>query len=135
MVGERNLMALATVGLAANSGCLAIVVAEQAAKPGLTSDASMYGLAGIRRRMVTLAGRAIVQSLVWPEFVVIGGVGRCDVVELSQAQAEEVIESFPLHVGDPGLDEAVGDGRRDRCEYGSVGWYVLGETKTFRLPR
>ncbi len=46
----------------------------------------------------------------WPELVAIPSVGLHDVVQLPEAEAEEVIETLMLEAPGPRLAETIGDG-------------------------
>jgi hypothetical protein len=53
--------------------------------------------------MVTGGERHVAQALMGPEFVVVEAVGLDDMVQLPQAEAEEVVQTLGLEVGDPRL--------------------------------
>ena len=78
------------------SGCLALIVPEQPAQPLATTYAP-GGTAGLHgRRISRHADRPVAQTLMRPELVVIHAVRLHDVIQLPQAEAEEVVQALPL---------------------------------------
>ncbi len=102
------------------SGCLTRVMAEQASQPCLASDRAGITIVGVRRWAVSGAEWHVPQTLVRPECVVVDAVGLDDVVELAQAEAEEVVQTLPFAAADPGLGEAVSDGCHERRSDGAA---------------
>ena len=113
MIDEQNLSAsLMPLG----SGCLTIVVTQQPTQPRATADSTDI-VVTVTRQDITSPSWNVSQALVRPEFVVVVRVSLSDVVKLPQAEAEEVVQTLPLEVADPGFRVAIRDGSGDGREH------------------
>lgn len=65
------------------------------------------------------------QPPMWAQCVVIGGQGCFDVVELGEAEADKVVQTFPLMGFDPRFRERIRAGRLERYS---------GTSHAFRFP-
>jgi len=93
-----------------------IVVAQQPTQPCATTDSTDIVIA-VGRQNITGTRWNVPKTLVRPEVVVVVRVSLDDLVKLPQAEAEEVVQTLPLEVADPGFRVAVCDGSGDGREH------------------
>jgi len=80
---------------------LTIVVVKQSAEPALTSNRSWVNLGDLQWGAFASARPPVAHPLMWAEPVVIESVRLHDVVQLSEIEAEELVQALAFQAADP----------------------------------
>ena len=94
----------------ATSGGVSVIVVEQATQYTRPTDVPKWAIGFSRCSVTSMAQRHVALSLVGPRRVVVTRVALHDVVQMPQAETEEVIQALAFQVRDPGFGEAIGTG-------------------------
>src|SRR5690554_5756884 len=91
-----------------------MIMAEQAAEQLLAVDSADGAGGRLGRRLPPVGQGYVAERLVGPQRVVVSHVRVHDVIEVAEAEAEEVVQGLAFEAADPRFGERVGDRRADR---------------------